>query len=181
MKKIITILTILLLVLCPLVLANGNGNGNGNSGATQTGQPDEAGSDNSDETGSEDNEAKDKPTVQERNRFREELGEHQSEVKGLENAMLRVRNEEVKQHLESVMNKIQTRTQERLNQKDGLEIGETIDGNFECKFKDNARFLGLLKMERTFTYNLGEDGELQRQKGPWDFLWKQEDLAPLEE
>jgi hypothetical protein len=177
MKKLICIMTVLLLLLCPLTLAIGPDR--------DTGRPAGVGDDGDDDTEDnhedEDDDNGPPPSVQERNQFRNELREHNSEVTGLENAMLRVRNEEVKQHLESVMNKIQTRTQERLNEKEDLEVEETIEGDYQVKFKDNARFLGLLKMQRTFTYNLGEDGQLQVQKGPWDFLWKQVDLDPLEE
>ena len=50
------------------------------------------------------------------------LLKEQSKVVGLENAQLRVRNQEQKQHLERVMNKITENQRDRLNQLEKLEF-----------------------------------------------------------
>ena len=97
--------------------------------------------------------------------------EEQSQVKGLENAQLRVQNEEQKQHLEQVMEKIQTQHRERLNKLEGLVIEETDDA-FEAMGKVDAKFLGFLPYKKQVKYQLDNEGQLMYIKSPWDGLFK---------
>ena len=92
-----------------------------------------------------------------------------AQVTGLENAMLRVRNEEQKQNLEKILEKIQERKKERLNQVEDLEITESEDGgNLEAVGKKQARLLGILPMKKQVKYQISNEGEITYQKGPWD-------------
>jgi len=97
--------------------------------------------------------------------------EHPS-VLGLENAMLRVRNEEQRQHLEQVMNKIQEQHRERLNQLEGIVFEEQEDGSLQAEGLGRGRFLGLLNLGYRYQYQImEEDGELVRVRKPLDFLF----------
>lgn len=121
-----------------------------------------------------------KPTIREKNRFENQLGNYASNVTGLENAILRVRNEETAVHLTQVMAKIEEKRMEQLRKKSDLLVEETVEGDVEVSFRENARFLGLLKVPKKARYELSNTGELTYKKGPWDFLFSQEDLDPLE-
>ena len=103
---------------------------------------------------------------------REPLQEHRSDIMGLDNAMLRVRNEEQKQHLEQVMNKIQNMNRERLQKMEQLRFEENVKGGVEAIGKVNGKFLGLLQMKKTLRYTVNENGEVALRKGFFDFLWK---------
>jgi len=93
------------------------------------------------------------------------------EIKGLENAMLRVRNEERVQHLNQVMEKIQEHRRAMLNNMEDLEIEEDEKG-IKATGKREALFLNAFKFKRNFQYRISEEGNVVRVKAWHDFLWK---------
>ncbi len=95
----------------------------------------------------------------------------QNQVKGLENAQIRVRNNETAEHLERVMNKIQEKKREQLAKLEGLEVSEDDEGKVVAKGKVEGKFLGLFKMQRTLRYEISEDGNTERKKNMFEFLW----------
>ena len=97
--------------------------------------------------------------------------EIQSKVTGLENAILRVRNEETKQHLQQVMEKIQTQQRERLNRLEDLEIIEEED-EITAIGKKEAKLFGLFKLKHMYRYEIQENGNVIRQKRMFDWLWR---------
>ena len=97
--------------------------------------------------------------------------EHPS-VRGLGTAILRVRNETQREHLEQVMNRIQLRDKERLNQLDDLTFEEQEDGSLQAEGSDDAKFLGLIKAKYTYKYEIKESsGKLTRLKKWYDFMF----------
>ena len=84
----------------------------------------------------------------------------QSQVAGLENAMLRVRNNETVAHLEQVMNMIQERHRQRLANLTNLEFDEDENGDVFCEGKKDAKFLGIFKLKHSYKYQM-ESNRLQ--------------------
>ena len=89
----------------------------------------------------------------------------QHKIMGLENAQLRVRNEEQKQHLEMVMEKIQTRDRERINQLQDVIISESDEGLITAEGIGESKFLHIFKMKKAFKYDIAEDGIVERKLG----------------
>jgi len=100
--------------------------------------------------------------------------QQKSEVKGLENAVLKVKTQERVQHLNQVMNKIQEHKRVMLNNMENLEIEEDEEG-IKATGQKEAMFLNAFKFKRTFQYRIDEEGEVKRVKAWHDFLWKLED------
>lgn len=95
-----------------------------------------------------------------------------TQVRGLENAMLRVRNEEQKQHINKVMEKIQDKKKEQLTKLNNLIFEEDENGMVEATGQAEALFLYIFKIKRTFTYQINEEGEIKYKKR-WHYdLWK---------
>ena len=92
-------------------------------------------------------------------------------ITGLENAMLRVRNQETAQHLYQVMEKINESKRLNLNKLEDLEITEE-NGIINAKGKNPARFLNLFRLRHSYNYRISEAGDVTRQKRFFDFLWK---------
>ena len=89
----------------------------------------------------------------------------QTDVVGLEQVQLRVRNEEQKQQMEQVMEKIQTRDRERINQLNDVVIEESIEGKIIVEGLGESKFLHIFKMQKMFKYEISEEGEVERQLG----------------
>lgn len=102
---------------------------------------------------------------------RPDFEESHPSARGLENAILRVRNEESKAHLEEVMNRIQERHRERLSQLDDLTFEEQEDGSLEAEGIGRGKFLGLIKLGYKYQYRVHENGQLVRVQKPFDFLF----------
>jgi len=94
-----------------------------------------------------------------------------SAVQGLENAQLRVRTEEQKQHLNQVMEKIQEKQRIKLNKLSNLEFEEKED-EVIIKGKKEAKLFGLFRVQKTHRYTISEEGEIKYQKRFFDFFWK---------
>jgi len=97
--------------------------------------------------------------------------QEKSEVKGLENAMVMVRTQERKEHLEQVMNKIKEHRRTMLNNMENLEIEEDEEG-IKATGQREAMFLNAFKFKRNFQYRINEEGEVKRIRAWYDFLWK---------
>lgn len=94
-----------------------------------------------------------------------QIQEEASKVVGLENAILRVKNEEQKKHLEQVMAKIQAKRMEQLNKLSELKVEiENVSEKNIISGKSQANFFGF-KVTKTYKYEINnETGELVRQK-----------------
>ena len=105
-----------------------------------------------------------------------EIISYTTDVVGLENAMLRVRNQEQRQHLEQVMEKVQLKQRERFNNITDLVIEEVVDGTDSTivasgKTNMKLKLLGI-SMQRDVKYNINEEGEIVRQKKMFDFMFR---------
>ncbi len=98
----------------------------------------------------------------------------QVKIKGLETAQLRVRNEEQKQNLEQVMNKIQNKQREQLQKLDDLIFIESKlnTEEFVVEGKIDAVFLGIFKYKKIMRYNINNEGELIYRQGLIDLFSK---------
>jgi len=110
-----------------------------------------------------------KNKVVEANEVMEQL---QSRVPGLENAVIRIRNEETQQVIEQVMERIQTQQRERLNKLENLEVQTGSDGSLKAEGLKQAKLFGFINIKRNVEYQIAENGELTRTRGLSDFLWK---------
>jgi len=95
----------------------------------------------------------------------------QLQVNGLENAIIKVKNQETAQHLEQVMNRILEHRKLILQKLQNLTITEQ-DGDIIAEGKTDAKLLGIFKLKHSYKYNLAEDGQLTRIKKWHEFLWK---------
>jgi len=95
----------------------------------------------------------------------------QAKVKGLENALLRVKNENAIKQLERNLEKIQEKEKSKLNMVE-LVIDEEDDGDVIASGKKEAKFLGIFKLKHQYKYDVDVDGKLTRIKQPFDDLWQ---------
>lgn len=102
-----------------------------------------------------------------------ELKLMESDVSGLENAMLRVRNEEQKHFLEKVMNRVQEKHRLRLNALDNVSFGVDKDFVVEAEGVKEDKLFGLFKAKHRIKYAVTDDGDLVRRKNFFDFFWKE--------
>lgn len=100
-----------------------------------------------------------------------QLKREQSKVIGLEKAVLQVRNQEQKQHLEQVMEKISSSWMMRLESMKQVTFMENENGNVEVRAVKNARFLNMFWLGKVNRYSVNEEGEMIYRKGWLDFLW----------
>ena len=98
----------------------------------------------------------------------------QSQVMGLENAMLKLRINESSQNMEQVMNQIQTTQRERLQKLENLTF-EFEEGIAYTYGKTEAKFLGLIPFQKQVKYEIDSSGLLTRQKNMFGFLWTIQD------
>ncbi len=174
MKKIMSILVMLMLLTTVVLAANGNQHQEGvddsEDDELETVDSHQGEIEIEDEVDDLDD---DEITTEHRNRIEEtwEYEFHPSTT-GLENAMARVRTEEQAQHLEQVMKMIQEKERERLGELDDLVIEEIQEGNYEIEGLGRGKFLGLLKLGYRYRYQINEEtGELNRVEKPFDFLF----------
>jgi len=112
--------------------------------------------------------------LRERDQIRVNETLESSNIVGLENAMTRVRNEETQTHLANVWTRIQAKDQERLRNMSGLVLSEE-DTGMKVRGVKEAKFLGLIKMNKTHTYTVNEDGTMALTKNGMDFLFKMQE------
>ena len=94
------------------------------------------------------------------------------QVTGLENAMLRVRNQERIQHLNQLMYKIQTQRREMLNRLDNLEIIEDDNEEVTATGKSEGKLFGFIKIQRRLKYRIDSEGNVKRVRAWHEFMWK---------
>ena len=94
-----------------------------------------------------------------------------SKTYGLENAILRVRNESVVAHLENVLEKVQNRWRERLSNMDGLTIETDYNDDVIATGRKPAKFLGIFKLLHRYRYQIEENGEVIRKRTFFDIFW----------
>ena len=103
-----------------------------------------------------------------------------SNVEGLQNAQLRVRDEEVAKNIEMVMNKINNQTRQRMQLIDGLTIGQDEEsGKIYALGTEETRLLGLFRVRRRVQYELTNNGDIIRQRQFFDFIHKYADARGL--
>jgi hypothetical protein len=94
---------------------------------------------------------------------------------GLENAMVRVQNEEAQNRLSSVMEKMQAKDQRRLKEMSQVKINQTEKGFMaEGKKESKLKILPFIKFERTHKFHIMEDGSIIREKNQLDWLFQEE-------
>lgn len=97
-----------------------------------------------------------------------------SSVKGLENAILRVRNNETSEHLQTVLNKILEHRKLILAKLQNLQITKINDTEIVAEGRRNAKFLSFLTLKHKYKYTITEQGDVIRKKIIFDLLWKDE-------
>ena len=93
-----------------------------------------------------------------------------STVNGLENAMMMVRDNAQKRHLETVMEDIQNRYKDKLSKHENVMFEEE-NGDVVVEADVNSKFLGLFNAKRHVKYDIDENGALKRQARAFDFLF----------
>jgi len=103
------------------------------------------------------------------------LGLHVN-LSGLENAMVRVRNNATMEHLGEVLNKIQRQTKDHLMSMQQLQFRERVlEGNatvIEAVGIKKAKLLYLFKFNHEYIYNIDSEGSMERVKRFRDIFWK---------
>lgn len=89
-----------------------------------------------------------------------------SNVTGLENAMIRVQNQETVEKLEAVMEKIQEKNRERLQKMENLQFRVDSRGDVIAEGKKEAKLFGLFKVKHRYECRITESGETERS---WKF------------
>jgi len=84
----------------------------------------------------------------------------QSHVQGLETAMMNVKNESQRQHLERVMNRITERKREQLANLSNLTFEKDEGNRTVAKGKARARFLDVIPVQKEVRYEVTNEGEL---------------------
>ena len=100
-----------------------------------------------------------------------EMLQEKSQVKGLTNATIRVGSQERIRQLEQVMEKIQTKTKERLNILENLEVVDD-NGAVIASGVVDGKFLGLFKVKKNVRYNIDEEGNVKYMKEWFDGFFK---------
>ena len=105
-----------------------------------------------------------------------ETEDFRSNVTGLENAMLHVRNNETKEHLESVLEKIQEKRKEQLSKLANLtvEIDQKTNSTIVLG-EGHAKLFGFIPVSKEYEYEVSSNGSLSKHGRFFDFLFKQED------
>lgn len=96
-------------------------------------------------------------------------------VKGLENAMIKVKNNETSEHLNEVLMKIQEKRTEQLAKLEGLTFEENEDGTIKAEGVGESKFLGLFKVKRNKNFVINEDGSVERVKKTFDVLFTEKE------
>ena len=102
--------------------------------------------------------------------------EIKSSVKGLENAILRVNNNETKAHLEEVFAKIQDKRKEQLAKLENMSVEKDEKTNKTIvKGQGNAKFLGFIPTSKNYEYEVDEEGNVKKHPKAFDFMFKKQD------
>jgi hypothetical protein len=107
---------------------------------------------------------------------------YEEKVTGLQNAMLRVRNEEQRQHLQNVLDMIQEKARARLQHMEDLVIA--LDENSGKAVAVGVRrvyLLGIFPVKKQWQYTIEEDGEMMRKNVGLDFLYGENSILNQEE
>ena len=110
------------------------------------------------------NKAQEQPKIQNKERVEVKL-------KGIENAITRVKNNETRQHLEQVMNKIQEKRRETLNKLENLIIEKNEENKYVAVGKTKAKLFGFIKMNKKVKFEITEEGVMKRKRMFWDWLF----------
>lgn len=96
---------------------------------------------------------------------------HKAEVKGLENAMLRVQSEDQKLLLEKVLAKIEAKKQEQINKLEGLIVEPNGDNVLIASGKEEKFFLSLIPMKKTTKFKISVNGDVDQEANIIDGLF----------
>jgi hypothetical protein len=112
----------------------------------------------------------------------QEKEQTRSTVMGLENAMIRVGQDETKAHLESILERTRTMKQshfEKLESLNNLIVEKNSMGQVIAKGEGEAKFLGLFRSRYQYMYQIDEaTGEMTRQRHWYDFAFGQIEELP---
>ena len=96
-----------------------------------------------------------------------------SSIQGLENAIIQVQNETQRQQFNQVMEKIQTQDRLRLQNATFSEECEADTCRIEAENVEEARFLGMIKVQQKYQYTVNEDGTIEKQVKWYHFMFRQ--------
>lgn len=114
-------------------------------------------------------------------RLRTEDGGFKTNISGLENAIIRVRNNETAMHLAQVMIKIQEKRIQQISKLEAIEIEQDAKTNATViKGIGKARLFGFIPVNKEYKYEINETGEVVKQKKALDFLFKKQDPIDAE-
>ena len=112
-----------------------------------------------------------------RNRGRNENEiEVHSSVTGLENAVLRVQKNETREHLEDVLSKIEEKRKEQIAKLEKVIVENDEKTNkTTIKGKGRAKLFGFISMDKTYEYEVDDNGNVIKHRKFFDFMFKSED------
>ena len=102
----------------------------------------------------------------------QEMVQKQSQISGLENAMIRTRTQARTQQVEQTMMKVQTQRKEMLNGLKDLEIIEDDKEEITATGKAQGKLLGFISIQRKLRYNIDELGNVERVRTWHEFMWQ---------
>jgi hypothetical protein len=95
-------------------------------------------------------------------------------VTGLENAIVRVRNNETAIHLQEVLAKIDAKRELQITKLENKSADKLSDNSTLITGKGKAKFFGLIKMNKEFRYNVLVNGTVVDKPKPFDFVWSKQ-------
>lgn len=95
-----------------------------------------------------------------------------SNVTGLENAIIRVRNNETAIHLQAVMKKIEAKRLQKIKMLENLTFDVDENGDAFAEGKAKAKLLAAFTLRHRYNCHVFEDGSTARKPRPFDFVWK---------
>ena len=99
----------------------------------------------------------------------------QSQVRGLEQARLNVRDDAQQARIEKIMEKMTDPQKAFLSQLEELTFEEDLTRTgLLCEGSGDARFLWVFKFQKQYKYEINEDGEISRQMRWWDRFIQEE-------
>jgi hypothetical protein len=98
-------------------------------------------------------------------------GEFDVQLRGLENAMTRVRSNESLERLSSVWEMVSSLERERLSLLSGRVV-EVRDGDLLVRGEYVAEFAGFLPVRKQYRFSVLDDGSVVRERGLFDWAFR---------
>ena len=92
---------------------------------------------------------------------------------GLDNAINRVQNEETKQKLEQIQDKLSEQNRNRLNQLEQLELKQKVMNRYSASGVKEDKLFGLFRIMHRYNYEISDEGSMNRVRSWHDNFWKE--------